>query len=130
MTIHVAFLVLGAGVCAALGFLICFLVNRARFKRLNLSAKRIREEAESDAEKIRKQAELESKEEALRLKEELVAVFVGKAYNFVLKTGAVAWSNPFDDAGEHWGAIQIGPDNLVSFRLGMNQVTRDLRSPL
>src|SRR5262249_18309183 len=64
--------------------------------------------------------------EAFGLEEDLMARPVGKARDLVLDRWAIAWTYPFDDAGEHGRAIESATNDLVGARVGMRDPTRQL----
>ena len=57
------------------------------------------------------------------LDEQLVPGLVRKADDLILDGGTVPRPHPLDDAGEEGGAVQIGPDDLVGFLVGVGDVT-------
>src|SRR4030042_438848 len=58
-----------------------------------------------------------------------MCLFMSKFNNFVFYGGAVTGTNPLNRTGEQRSAIQIGADNLMSLRVGVNKIAGQLRSP-
>ena len=65
--------------------------------------------------------------EALGLQEEQVTIAVGEAGDLVLDARAVAWPLADDGAGEHRGAVGVGPHEVVHRGVGVGQVAGDAR---
>ena len=65
--------------------------------------------------------------EPLRLDEDLVALFLGEADDFVLDRWAVARAGGLDLAGVHRGAVEVRADQLVGFRTRVCEVAEHLR---
>ena len=64
--------------------------------------------------------------EAFGFEEDLVAVFVGEADDFVFDAGAVAWAAGEDLAGVHRRAVQIRSDEFVHALVGVGDVHGEL----
>ena len=64
--------------------------------------------------------------EAFGFEEDLVAVFVGEADDFVFDGWAVAWAAGLDLAGVHWRAVEVGFDEGVGFFVGVGDVHGEL----
>ena len=60
--------------------------------------------------------------QAHRLNEELMPGLVREGHDLCLDAGAVARSHALDDAGVDGTAVQVLPDDLVSFRAGPGQI--------
>ena len=59
-------------------------------------------------------------------KENLMAVFVGEAVDFVFDRRAVARANAFDFAGKHRAAVEACADDIVGLRVGVGNPARHL----
>ena len=62
----------------------------------------------------------------LGFQKNLVAVFVGKAVDFVFYAGAIARPYPFNLAGEHGAAVKAAANNVVCLGIGMRNPARQL----
>ena len=64
--------------------------------------------------------------QAFGLKEDLVAVFVSEAVDFVFDRRAVARPHAFDFAGKHRAAVEACADDVVGLRVGVGNPARHL----
>ena len=64
--------------------------------------------------------------QTLGLNEDLMGVFVGKTHDLIFDRRAVAWANPLDDPGIHGAAMQVLPNDLMGFFIGMRDETGHL----
>ena len=60
------------------------------------------------------------------LNKDLMAVFVRKTMNFIFDRRTITRAYAFDFAREHWRAIKVFTDNVVSTRIGMCDIAVDL----
>ena len=56
------------------------------------------------------------------LDEQLVPGLVGKAHHLVLDGGAVTGPHPLDRPGEQGGAVEVVPDHLMGFFIGIGEI--------
>ena len=60
------------------------------------------------------------------LDENLMAVFIRKAMNFIFDRWAITRAYAFDFAREHWRTVKVFTNDVMSTRIGMGYITVDL----
>ena len=64
--------------------------------------------------------------DSLRLKKDLVPIFIWELYDFVLDRRAVSGPDPFNHPGVHRGFVEILPDDARSFIRGESNIAGEL----